>query len=128
MKVTVEGRVVAGTGNGGEDLYLFFRCKEFDNEPVEVELVEGPGVSLSDNVDELEEEDFDEDGEPNPEKVVHTFRSHYEFEWSGTLGDLRKKAVEQGLLDEKQWCWVGPCSEPPKKEFRRSVFVDGNAD
>ena len=53
---------------------------------------------------------------------------HYEFEWNGTLADLRKLALEAGVTSLEHWEWHGSASEAPKKLFLFEHFVAGNAD
>lgn len=122
IKATVKPHVVAGTCNGGEDLYLSFLAHEDDT-------VQGVLLELEDGeVDWYWENEEGDDSDDENEGTVYSCTTHYEFVWKGTRQDLLKLLEEQGGTDTNTWSWYGPVSEPPKKRFKLQLYVDGNAD
>lgn len=129
MNIAVRPVVKAGVDRGGENLFLEFLCFKFDREPIEFELLEDEGCCYYDNSLDLDESHYDEDGEPDPEKITHQYTTdHYEIEWSGSLEDLRKLVTDLGVHDETKWVWHGTCDKAPKKMFKKQHYVGGNAE
>lgn len=122
ITVTVNTDLVCGTDRGGEDLFLDFSAetpekpdfesfKDLNN--IKIVLGEEGLHNLSGSIDSFE-----------AGRQVKLTDGQYEFEWTGTKGDLAKLASSL-LCNKKNWSRE---VDSDGCKFLVSHFVGGNAE
>jgi hypothetical protein len=119
MRIEVSTDVVAGTDQGGEDLYLTFRITQdkkpdFDDSLIFI-------ANPCGNWDQPMERDKEI---PEDQEISCSSSSIYDFKWKGKIADLRE-IIKDEIKNEENW---SRSFDGKTYKFEYDHFVRGNAD